>query len=449
MMKLQKTLGEQSGKPALIQNPSDHGAACPTIGQNSRCTTRERALCDDVFREALAGIAEFMESALAPARCSISVLDLRGNSYEHSAFGTGGDSWRELNRGAVSSVENPIHAAAIAGHPLFIADLSQDDRWPSHSIEVVEAGHKACWIEPIVACGEGLVGALALYVNDPERLNPISRSLISAAPAFVRCAVNIARQAASWREGDERLKSLSASLPGVVYQRIVKPDGDIRYTYMSDGAEDVFGVSAKEILSDPEVVFSRHGADYKVKFRERLVAASAALEKWDVQATILRPDGEIKYTHAIARPERQEDGSVLWTGLVLDETRTREALESLPNGVVLYDAADRLVLCNSSYLKLFPELKGVAVPGAQYAAVAQNELKRTPKLDAATCTIHSARIEGHSKAHNTFEQQIGDGRWILINEHRARDGGTIAFYTDVTETKRNEARIHQLAHSTH
>jgi diguanylate cyclase (GGDEF)-like protein len=449
MMKLRTTLSKQKSpafEDPFVQSACDHKVVHPSNGENSQSGATARALCNHVFYVTLVGISQFVESALAPARCSIGIFDLRGNAFEHSASGMRGDSRGELDQGRIDPVTNPIHAAALAGHTLFIPDLAEDDRWPSHSREGLAAGHKACWIEPIADCGEGLVGAIALYVDDPERLNSSSRSLISAAPAFVRSAVNMALQAESWREGDERLKSLSASLPGVVYQRIVKPDGDIRYTYMSDGADEVFGVSAKEILSDPEVVFSRHGADYKVKFRERLLAASAALEKWDVQATILRPDGEIKYTHAIARPELQEDGSVLWTGLVLDETRTREALESLPSGVVLYDAGDRLVLCNSSFLELFPGLNGVAVPGAQYKDVALNELKRTPKLDAAAYAIYSARMEGHSKAHNTFEQQVGDGRWILIDEHRARDGGTIAFYTDVTEAKRNEARIHQLAH---
>jgi len=47
---------------------------------------------------------------------------------------------------------------------------------------------------------------------------------------------------------------------------------------------------------------------------------------WPNYATLVTPDGRKKYTHAIARPTRQEDGSVLWTGVILDETRTREAI---------------------------------------------------------------------------------------------------------------------------
>src|SRR5690348_9678747 len=71
------------------------------------------------------------------------------------------------------------------------------------------------------------------------------------------------------------------SLPGVVvYQRVVKPDGEIRYSFISEGAKDVFGVSAEEILSNPNALFRTHGPDYRANFRERLLAASKSLTNW-------------------------------------------------------------------------------------------------------------------------------------------------------------------------
>src|SRR4051794_9014914 len=67
---------------------------------------------------------------------------------------------------------------------------------------------------------------------------------------------------------DEFLTTLT-SLPGVVlYQRVVTPDERIYYSYISEGARDLFGVSADEILSNPDALFSPHGSDYKSKFRE-------------------------------------------------------------------------------------------------------------------------------------------------------------------------------------
>ena len=241
------------------------------------------------------------------------------------------------------------------------------------------------------------------------------------------------------------------SLPGVVvYQRIVKPDGEIRYSFISEGAKDLFGVSAQEILSNPNALFSTHGPDYRAKFRERLLAASRALTNWDVEASIVTPDGQKKFTHAIARPERKPDGSVLWTGVILDETRTRTGIiENLSQGLLVYDSDDRLVMRNGHYLKLFPSLSAVVVPGVTYEDVIRAELASrygAASDEAETNPEFSRSLDRHQESHSMFERELGDDRWALVNEHRTNDGGTIVLYTDISELKRRDRELHHLAH---
>jgi signal transduction histidine kinase/DNA-binding response OmpR family regulator len=236
-------------------------------------------------------------------------------------------------------------------------------------------------------------------------------------------------------------------LPGVViYQRLVTPDGHIRYTYISEGARDLFGVSAEEIISNPDALFSCHSADYSAKFRERLLTASKSLTLWDVEASIISQEGRKKYTHAIARPERKSDGSVLWTGIILDETRTRTAfIENLTQGVLLYDAEDRLILRNNSFVDLYPSLRDVAVPGAQYEDVVRAELAGQPVSSLADPELFGSalqsefheRIKKHQQPHSMYERPLEGDRWVLVNEHRLQEG-TIVLFTDITEMKRRE-----------
>jgi diguanylate cyclase (GGDEF)-like protein len=240
------------------------------------------------------------------------------------------------------------------------------------------------------------------------------------------------------------------SLPGVVvYQRVVNPDGDIHYSFISEGAKDLFGVSAEEILTNPNALFSTHGPDYRAKFRERLVSASRALTNWDVEASIVTPDGQKKFTHAIARPERRPDGSVLWTGVILDETRTRTGIiENLSQGLLVYDSDDRLVMRNGHYLKLFPSLSAVVVPGATYEDVVRAELaSRDSAAAEADANPEFARsLDRHQESHSMFERELGGDRWALVNEHRTSDGGTIVLYTDISELKRRDRELQHLAH---
>jgi diguanylate cyclase (GGDEF)-like protein len=240
-------------------------------------------------------------------------------------------------------------------------------------------------------------------------------------------------------------------LPGVVvYQRLVKPDGEIRYSFISEGAKDLFGVSAQEILTNPNALFNTHGPDYRANFRERLLTASKSMTNWDVEASIITSDGKKKFTHAIARPERKPDGSVLWTGVILDETRTRTAIiENLSQGLLVYDSDDRLVMRNGHYVKLFPSLSAVVVPGATYEEVVRAELAGRISMvsDQTESDLEFARsLDRHQESHSMFERELGDDRWALVNEHRTSDGGTIVLYTDISELKRRDRELHHLAH---
>ena len=143
------------------------------------------------------------------------------------------------------------------------------------------------------------------------------------------------------QEADNRLASVAASIPGVVYQRQVTPEGNISYTYISEGARALFGVSPEEILADPAALFDCHGPKYRSEFRERLLAASRELKMWDVEAQIVTSDGEEKWTHAIARPHRTPDGTVLWDGVILDATRIKKAELELCNAKEAAEAADQ------------------------------------------------------------------------------------------------------------
>ncbi|MCP5081453.1 MAG: EAL domain-containing protein [Alphaproteobacteria bacterium] len=263
---------------------------------------------------------------------------------------------------------------------------------------------------------------------------------------------------------DSQFASLAETIPGVVYQRRVRPDGDIRYEYISQSAQDLFGVSAQEILTNPKALFNVFAPEYRDTFRRRLIDASKTLETWDVEASIVTTEGEKKYTHAIAHPEAQPDGSVLWTGVILDATRIKQAeteaaeteartrsaiVESLSQGLLMYDADDKLILSNSHFIALYPDIAETAVVGASYADIVKAELCCGADSALSTRSLQGRideRLDHHnSTTHSVIERQLSDDCWVQINEHRAPEGGTVVLYTDVTEIKKREARIHHMA----
>ena len=322
-------------------------------------------------------------------------------------------------------------------------------------------------VDPVRDDSGELLGVLLLCRPSDHVIDAGAERAIHAMAQLVRFAIEFERRKSALQSANERFASLAASIPGVVYQRIVETDGSMRYSYISEAAQDLFGVPPGEIIANPQALFDCHGQDYAATFRDRLLKASRDLELWDVEATINTRDGKRKYTHAIARPTRRSDGSVQWDGVILDATRIKEAelataaaeartrdtiVESMPQGFVLYDADDRLVTCNSKLRNLYPELEPVLQAGASYEAVVKAEVECGLDVEAHIPNLESGeippaderlreRLEGRAQNQKSIERRLADGRWILINEYNTSDGGTVILHTDVTELKDREAAL--------
>lgn len=322
----------------------------------------------------------------------------------------------------------------------------------------LETGHTAIRRLVYNQAGEP-VAALLLVDHRPLVLGRAERYALDTLALLTRSAVEAERRRQALENANERFAALAKSIPGVVYQRVVAPNGNIRYTYISDAAKDLFGVEPNEILADPQALFDCHGPEYYATFRERLLDASRSLAIWDVEAEIITRDGQHKYTHAIARPHRLPDGSVVWNGVILDQTRIKEAelaaaaaesrtrvaiIESIPHGFALFDPTGRLVVWNSRLLELYPALGGVLRPQLAYGDLVRAEITHgidpVPPENDPEVRFHQ-RMAQHRQADCVMERQLSDGRWILVNEHRTTDGGLVVLHTDISELKAREAAL--------
>ncbi len=323
---------------------------------------------------------------------------------------------------------------------------------------------------PLGRCGQSAVMAchsiddhagqpLGLLLKFGQSLPGLDPRVLDSLRLLIRSAIESSRRTHALLAANERFAALAKSVPGVVYQRVVRPNGEIRYTYISDAAIDLFGVTPEEIISDPQALFDCHDPEYYATFRDRLLAASRDLKLWDVEATIVARDGRLKYTHAIARPHREPDGSVIWNGVILDQTRIKQAelaaaaasartrsaiIESIPQAFALYDADDHLITWNRAFVGLYPELAELIRPGAAYADLLRAEIEhgidQLPDAVAVQDRLYE-RLACHHLGDSIMERRLANGRWILVNEHHTSDGGTVVLHTDITELKEREAAL--------
>ncbi len=116
------------------------------------------------------------------------------------------------------------------------------------------------------------------------------------------------------------------------------------------------------------------------------------------------------------------------------ELRLKDAIENISEAFVLWDADNRLVMCNSKYQQFHSLPASVCQPNTPYEAVA-----RAAKEPVVRQRVPVA--QGEVPEGNTFEVQLGDRRWLQINERRTKDGGFVSVGTDITPLKKHEERL--------
>jgi two-component system cell cycle sensor histidine kinase PleC len=119
---------------------------------------------------------------------------------------------------------------------------------------------------------------------------------------------------------------------------------------------------------------------------------------------------------------------------VAADMRLRDAIETIPEAFVLWDAENRLVLCNSNFQDLHHLPDEAITVGATFESVVAAGSKPVVRNTIASA---GPRIPGA----RTFEAQLEDGRWLHISERRTKDGGYVSVGTDISALKAHEEKL--------
>ena len=223
---------------------------------------------------------------------------------------------------------------------------------------------------------------------------------------------------------------------------------------LTSGAVD-WSMSMFEILgmtpraqTQEEVAALLHSADGGFAEMARVLSAG---KQTTVDTTFrMRRRNDWVWLRAKAELVRNASGAPHLVGIAIDVTETmvleertatadmrlREAIETISEAFVVWDAENRLVMCNSKFQR-FHDLPNEAVAaGTPYAQV----------MESGTAPLIQSQVvlgEALPFGARTFEAQLADGRWLQINERRTKDGGYVSVGTDITALKRNEEQLIQ------
>ena len=156
----------------------------------------------------------------------------------------------------------------------------------------------------------------------------------------------------AFKKSNELLVNLSAQIPGAIYQFLLRPDGSSCFPYSSAGIKDVFGVTSEQIVENAQLALAMIHIDDVEGVRRSIQKSADNLSPWHSEYRVNLPGNkEAVWIEGQSIPQRLDDGSTLWHGLVTNidnrkrveeelkasERKFRSAVQLAPNPVMVYD----------------------------------------------------------------------------------------------------------------
>ena len=125
-------------------------------------------------------------------------------------------------------------------------------------------------------------------------------------------------------ERDRLLTKLSDQVPGAIYQFERLPDGSFNFPFFSRGFEDLTGITLEQMKRDPSLVFSKIHPDDYPHVMASIEASYENLTIWDAEFRVITPDSGTTWILGSSRPEKLDEGHVLWHGYIGDVTEKKK-----------------------------------------------------------------------------------------------------------------------------
>ena len=221
------------------------------------------------------------------------------------------------------------------------------------------------------------------------------------------------------------------------FQRALTEDGNLSGRFTSEKFLDDKVGAVKSLAHFPILIVATTTTaaalhDWRAQIRLQFFAAAAAVIV--VIGMVFLIVRQLRRQHVAAQRKLREKSQHLDT-----------AITNMTQGLLLFDSSGRLVICNQQYLDMFGLSAEIVKPGCHL----RDMILHRQRLGSFVGDVEAycARfLDPNGSLVQDTVTETPDGRTIRLIYKRSPDGGWATTLEDVTEVRRDQARIEHLAH---
>ena len=298
--------------------------------------------------------------------------------------------------------------------------------------------------------GACIAMALIVLVTFAIRLNRYFRRSTELVERLRVTLRDRTRSGADAERAQLRLRSIldTAPFPIVVIRR-----SDGAFLYSNRPAAELFGIDAASAEGAPRYVLDPahrdriFGTELLRPEEELQIATAQGRAIWATIAAVpMRygdDDGALVVVNDVTAKRASEER------LRVAEQRLSDALAVAPDGVALFDAEERMVICNKAYADIIG-MPLSASTGMTHDEVCLRSVTSRPAPERAG--VRTDYPDWLATRKRIFKAALGephifydtrDRRWLQIRDFRLTSGGTASLITDISELKQRERELRE------
>ncbi len=244
-------------------------------------------------------------------------------------------------------------------------------------------------------------------------------------------------------ETSERLKKITAQVPGVVYEYQLWPDGRSAFPYSSPGMWEIYECQPEDLVEDASPVFERIHPDDFDRVSQAILESAENQSPYQQEFRVVLPEQGLRWRLSDARPQLMPDGSTLWYGIITDITARKETeeivrknqaqiseiFENTPAGLLSFNNKGVVLDCNDQFVAIIGSSKESLI-GLDMTKLPDKAMSQTIK---EALKGKKAAYEGLYKSYTANKQTEVYVKFAPVFNQLGEVNGGVGIVEDMTE----------------